>query len=189
MIPVITDENFYCQHLFDSESNLAAIQDFFVSQPTGKGLELYLKNSASSEEGVGSARTYIVKSKMTDEIAAYFTLRSGLFTVSATEDYFHTISAVELSNFAVNSAFRKKFPHMEKIGRTVFTDFILPIVDSARTVIGIQALYIYALPEEHLIEYYKSLGFERLEIDEEQFVHQHVKPKYDEGCIFMYQLL
>ena len=52
MTPIITDENFYCQHLFDSETNFSAIQDFFVSQPTGKGLELYLKNSAPSEEGL-----------------------------------------------------------------------------------------------------------------------------------------
>ena len=25
--------------------------------------------------------------------------------------------------------------------------------------------------------------------EEEKFVHQHIKPKYDKGCIFMYQLI
>ena len=34
-----------------------------------------------------------------------------------------------------------------------------------------------------------SLGFERLEEEGEQFVHQHVKPDYDDGCIFMFQML
>ena len=180
---------FYCQHLFDSETNLSAIQDFSIIQQSGKGLELYLKNSAATEEGFSSARTYVVKSIETDELAAYFTLKSGLFTISASDDYFHTIPSVELANFAVNSTFRQKYPQIERIGKTVFTDFILPIVDSARSIIGIQALYIYALPEEHLIEHYKTMGFRRLSTEKEQFVHSHVKPKYDDGCIFMYQML
>ena len=27
------------------------------------------------------------------------------------------------------------------------------------------------------------MGFHRLDPEDEQFVHQHVKPKYDEGCV------
>ncbi len=58
-----------------------------------------------------------------------------------------------------------------------------------KSMLGIKALYIYALPEDKLIEHYKKLGFQRLSKKEEQFVHSHVKPKYDDGCIFMYQML
>lgn len=44
-------------------------------------------------------------------------------------------------------------------------------------------------PEERLIKYYGQLGFSRLPGEQERFVQRHVKPKYDEGCIFMYQTL
>ena len=53
----------------------------------------------------------------------------------------------------------------------------------------LQDLNIYALPENNLINYYQSLGFSRLSPEEEDFVHQHVKPSYDEGCYFMYQII
>ena len=39
------------------------------------------------------------------------------------------------------------------------------------------------------IEHYKRMGFSRLPENQEKFVQHHVKPKYDEGCIFMYQTL
>lgn len=32
-----------------------------------------------------------------------------------------------------------------------------------------------------------AMGLERLPEDEEKFVHLHIKPKYDEDCIFMSQ--
>ena len=189
VLHALENQKFYCQHLFDSESNIAAIEKFFIEKSSGKGLENYLKNAAVSEEKLNLARTFIVKSKDTHEIAAYFTLKSGLFTVKIDENYFHTIPAAELANFAVNSAFRNNHPEVKEIGQTVFSDFILPIVDSAKEFLGIQALYIYALSYDRLLEHYASLGFRRLAPEKEQFVHQHVKPKYDDGCIFMYQIL
>ena len=187
--PFQTDD-FYCEHLFESAENLQAIQQFDVTQQSGKGLENYLKYMASDEEESSSARTYVVKSKDTGEIAAYFTLKAGLFTVGdEAGDYFYTIPAAELANFAVNSTFRNTHPQIDKIGKKVFSDFILPLVDSVRELLGIQAIYIYALPYERLLEHYASLGFHRLAPEKEKFVHQHVKPKYDDGCIFMYQTL
>ena len=46
-----------------------------------------------------------------------------------------------------------------------------------RTFVGLQAIYIYALPQDKLIEHYKTMGFNRLDEEDEKFVHQHVKPK------------
>ena len=43
--------------------------------------------------------------------------------------------------------------------------------------------------EDKLIKHYKTMGFHRFDPEDEHFVHQHIKPKYDEGCVFMYQLL
>ena len=189
MLFPLENETFYAQHLLDAESNVSDIEAFAVGQQAGKGLELYLKHEAVAEEKDSSARTYLVKSKKTNEIAAYFTLKNGLFTLELSDDYFYTVPAVELSNFAVNAAFRSAHPEIEEIGSSVLSDFVLPLSDFIRSFSGVKALYIYALPEPRLIEHYKKLGFRRLAPEKEQFVHRHVKPKYDDGCIFMYQLL
>ena len=185
----LENKTFYIRHLLDSDSDVVDIQSFSINQPSAKGLEIYLKNEASKDEVMSLARTYLIKSKQTDEIAAYFTLRNGLFTLEIPESSFVTIPAIELSNFAVNSSFRSSHPEIEEIGSTVLADFVLPIADFLRHFSGAKALYIYSLPQEKLIKHYEKLGFMRLEKDEEKFVHQHVKPEYDTGCIFMYQIL
>ena len=50
-------------------------------------------------------------------------------------------------------------------------------------------VYIFALPYEHLIERYKTYGFQRLPESEENDLHRRLKPRYDESCKFMYLLL
>ncbi len=128
---------------------------------------------------------------MTHEIVGYFSLKTGLFTVemSSVEGYFDTIPSVEMSNFAVNALYRANHPDIKRIGEIIFRSFVLPIVKHIQNFVAVKALYIYALPEEKLISHYKSLGFSRLSEEEEAFVHAHVKPKYDDDCIFMYQIV
>lgn len=41
-------EIFTYQHLLDSDENIALIQTFSVKEKTGKGLELYLKNTSAA---------------------------------------------------------------------------------------------------------------------------------------------
>ena len=49
-----------------------------------------------------------------------------------------------------------------------------------------QLLCLYALPDPHLIRYYeKTLGFSRLEDPDANFIYGHIKPKYDQDCVFM----
>ena len=174
-------ELFYYEHLLDSSDNLKLIQEFCVSNKSGYGLERYIRELAESDEKDGSARTYLIKDKFTHEIVAYFSLKTGLFTIDAGNGYFYSISAIELSNFAVNSSYRKKHPDAKNLGSTVFAEFILPLIKYLRTFVGIQAIYIYALPEDKLIKHYKTMGFHRLDPEDEKFVHQHVKPKYDQN--------
>ncbi len=185
----LENENFFIQHIQDNIEDRTAIDSFSVGQKSGKELELYLKHTALVDENASFARTYLVKSKKNCELAAYFTLRNSLFTLDLENDYFYTIPAVELSNFAVNTVFRSTHPEIEKIGYSVLTDFVLPLVNFIRIHTGVKALYIYALPEQKLIEHYERLSFHRLTPEKEKYVHQHVKPKYDDGCIFMYQML
>ena len=75
-----------------------------------------------------------------------------------------------MSNFAVNDNYRINHPEILEIGKTVFLHFILPYVDFMKSIVGVKALYIYALPEDRLIEHYKKFGFQRLSKDEEKFV-------------------
>jgi len=190
----ITNEKFYYEHLLSSVKNLEDLKSFVVNKPTGKGLERYLKSMAELEEYNRSNRTYLVRDKETAEIAAYFSLHTGSFTLKeenqsndAVNTY--TVPSVELSNFAVNSAYREKHPEAKRLGEQVFYRFIIPTVNYGAELFGIQALHIFALPEDELLEHYSTFGFSRLPREMEEYIHTHIKPDYDQNCIFMYQIL
>ena len=192
IVPIETD-HFVYEHLFETEENLTEILSFEVDKPTGKGLEFYLKNMAEYEERKRSNRTYLVRDKKTKEIAGYFSLRTGLFTLDSGREKesddditFYSVPSIELSNFAVNSAYRKQHPEVSKSGKDMFANFILPVAQFTAQIVGVQAMHIYALPEDDLIGHYQSFGFHRLPEEMETFVHEHVKPMYDRNCIFMY---
>lgn len=42
--------------------------------------------------------------------------------------------------------------------------------------LGAKALYIFALPEDKLIQYYQEMGFTRLSEEKEKYVHSQVLP-------------
>ncbi len=194
LLAPIENEKFKYEHLIATTQNLEEIKSFFVEKETGKGLERYLKLMAEPEEYNGGNRTYLVRDKGTNEIAAYFSLRTGSFTLkeqgTGDDDASkYTVPSVELSNFAVNSAYRAKYPEIKRLGEQVFRRFIIPTVKYGAELFGIQAIHIYALPEDELLEHYGSFGFSRLPPEMEAYIHAHLKPDYDTNCIFMYQLL
>ena len=194
LLAPINNEKFKYEHLIANPQNLEEIKSFFVEMPSGKGLEKYLKLLAETEEYNRSNRTYIVRDKETNEIAAYFSLRVGSFTLKEQmqnddDASKYTVPSVEISNFAVNSAYREKHPEVKKIGEQVFTRFIIPTVNYGAELFGIQAIHIYALPQDDLIDHYGSFGFSRLPKEMEEYIHKHLKPDYDDKCIFMYQIL
>ncbi len=194
LLTPIEDKKFRHEHLLSSPSNLDDIQSFEVDKKSGKGLERYIKMLAEPEEYERSNRTYLVRDKVTNEIAAYYSLHTGSFTLKekgqTDEDASkYTVPSVELSNFAVNSAYRKKHPEIQGLGELIFRRFIIPTVNYGAELFGIQALHIYALPEDELIEHYGTFGFSRLPPEMEKYIHEHLKTDYDEKCIFMYQIL
>ena len=184
----IKTEKFYYEHILDSKENKELIKDFKVIYNNAKGLELFLKEAALEDEENNSNRTYLVKDNETKEVVAYFSLRTGLVTMGGEKDFI-TIPSIELANFAVNSCYRENHSESKYLGAVVLSEFIHPIVRYISDFIAVKILYIYALPEEDLIKYYERLGFNRLDKEQERFVHSHIKPDYDTGCIFMYQLL
>ncbi|MCR4713700.1 MAG: hypothetical protein K5751_04900 [Treponemataceae bacterium] len=194
LLAPLNDKKFKIEHLLSSTSNLEDIKSFFVAKNTGKGLENYLKTLAEAEEHDRSNRTYLVRDKETNEIAAYFSLHTGAFTLKAPEQSEedaekYTVPSVELSNFAVNSAYRERHPEIKGLGELVFRRFIIPTVNYGAELFGIQAIHIYALPQDELLEHYSTFEFSRLPPEMEAYIHNHIKPAYDEGCIFMYQIL
>ena len=71
----------------------------------------------------------------------------------------------------------------------IFRELIVPIVYDAAGRIGVKVLYIFSLPFDGLIKRYAQYRFMRLEAEHEADVHSRLKPRYDEGCVFMYQML
>lgn len=182
----LNTEHFTVEHLQNTAENRQLIEGFSAPN-NAKGLEAYLKLQAESDENSNGSRTFLVKDAETGRLACYFSLRSGLIAVRREDDLFDTIPAIELANFAVNDTYRSESAKVAKVGAYTFRRFVQPIVKNVSDLVGVQFLYIYALPKERLIQYYASLGFMRLPSDAESFVYSHVKPAYDRGCIFMYQ--
>lgn len=189
MIPQIENVLFFCEHIFDSPENELLIQHFTVNNPSGKNLARFLKELASNNEKMNADRTYLVKDKATGEIAGFFALRNGLFVMRGANGEKYTIPSIELSNFAVNDRYKTNHPDVHSIGENIFKFLIIPLAKYIQTLTGIQALYIYALPQERLLEHYSTFGFNRLSAEDEKYIYDSVKPMYDEECIFMYQIL
>ena len=121
-------------------------------------------------------------------IVAYFSLRTGLITVSrGMFQGFDAHTGIEISNFAVNSIYRQTSDVIPKLGSYLFYQFILPLVNDISKYVGVEYLYIYALPEDKLINHYKTLGFSTVPFATEKFIYRHVKPVYDKHCRFMLQ--
>ena len=182
----LNTEHFVVEHLHGSLGNQQLVSDFVASN-NARGLEAYLKLQADIDENSNGSRTYLVKDAEMGKLACYFSLRSGLIAVRREDDLFDTIPAIELANFAVNNVYRSEGGKVDRVGAYVFRKFVQPIVKCVADLVGVKYLYIYALPEEKLIQYYNWLGFVRLTYAAEAFVYSHVKPAYDQGCIFMYQ--
>lgn len=156
----------------------------------GKGLEFYLKKVAIHDESIKMSRTYLVKSESTSELVAYFTLRTGLITVSrGIFKGFDAYTGIELANFAVNDLYKEANDVIPKLGSYLFNQFILPLVNEISDDIGAAYLYIFALPQNRLISHYATMGFKTESKKFSRYVYSHIKPIYDRGCVFMYQKL
>lgn len=184
-------DRFCCVHI--SEDDLESIKSFQIANESGGFLARYLKEQAWLDETHNEARTYLVYDNVTDELVAYFSLKAGFVSINERHfmfrSSFDTEPGVELSNFAVNGVYKDNHPNVGRIGMVVFRYFVIPVVKKASEDIGIKIIYIFALPYSSLISYYQSLNFQRLNTLQERIMHARIKPRYDRGCIFMYQML
>lgn len=186
----LNSEIFYCDHI--SEKDIGEIQSFEASNQNGEGLVHYIKQFALNDERNNYARTYIVRDNIDDSIVGYYSLKAGFIAENEKKRLFikrtfDSIPAVELSNFAINNTYKKRHPEYKGLGKIIFNDFILPTVEEGKEHIGISILYIFALPYQRLINNYESYKFRRLSGLQERSMHERIRPRYDAGCVFMYQ--
>lgn len=188
---VIETKHLYCTHLSDLDIN--EIMNFTVVNEEGAGVERFIRFNSYVHEDANLDRSYLVRVKATDELVAYFSLRAGfiaLVSISGTEGSFDSIPGVEISNFAISNDYRQKHPKTKGIGKVVFENIIKPIIRDTANEIGIRIIYIFALPNEKLISYYQeAFDFTRLSEEQENKMHNRIRPEYDRDCIFMYQRL
>lgn len=99
-----------------------------------------------------------------------------------------TMAGVELVHFCVHSPAVQKWNAMElcpqSLGRTMFWNFVVPVIQQVRELVGCEYIYLFAADREkngHLVNYYNQLGFESRE---DLSVS---KPEYDFCCFFMCQ--
>lgn len=181
---------FTCDPILSVPGYKQLITTFTLSR--GKGLENYLKKCAEDEELDHLNNTYLVRDMSSNELVAYFSLKAG--TISLESGLFfrnnrQAIPGIELSNFAANENYKINHNNGIQVGKVIFYDFILPIVKDVSKMVAVNAIYIFALPEDRLIAHYQGMGFNRLTKKAEKSLHRRTKPTYDNGCIFMYQLL
>lgn len=198
-LPFMVETRFLCRELVDSDlyhlstfgmtkkhlkAKAGGVLDF-LRTIDGKG---NVFSQALEENLDNNSRTYLVidKKATKNDLCAYFTLKPGLVPFQIEDESFNTVSGVELVNFAVNAKYRAT--PKNKIGAMTFSDCIMPLVKEVQTIVGAQFLYLYALPIPKLIKTYKDKYlFRKLPSNQEEFVCSHVRPKYDNECIFMYQ--
>ena len=195
---ILRTQTFYCDHI--SAADMVDIANFTVRKPDiALGLEAYIKEQAIEDERMGAMRTYLVRDIITDELAGYFSLKSGMVSLNEREivqedgtmsTTFDTVPGIEVANFAVNNTYLKSHENVTGLGIMIFRSFIRVIAQNSAETIGSMVLYIFALPFDSLIERYRTVySFLRLDTNEENDLHKRLKPYYDQSCIFMYQML
>lgn len=99
-----------------------------------------------------------------------------------------TLAGVELVHFCVHSPAVEKWKTLgmdpRGIGKTMFWQFVVPVIQQVRKLVGCEYLYLFAADSKksgRLVRYYKELGFE---LREDLSVS---KPEYDFCCFFMCQ--
>ena len=194
---VLKNEMFYCEHLTLSRDTMRDIDDFRVTLESGVGLMEYLQDYAFHDEERKIQRIYLVRDIITDELVAYFGLRAGLMSTNEhiivengeESSVFDTISGVELAEFAINEVYSSKHPQRKGCGLIIFHDFIMPIVRKVSSLVGCEILYGYSVDKDgKLLErYINDYHFKRLKPESEKKLHHRLKPRFDAGCIFIYQ--
>lgn len=151
-------------------------------------LKKYLCKVAKKHQSDCINKTFLVREKNSNNLVAFFCLKSATLPYNDKDEVF-LIPAVELTHFAVDERYKNIFDKNAdiKTGEFIFWNFIIPYVNNAKSCIAIKDLFIFAIKNDDLINYYKTrLGFKEIENIDEKIFFEYAKPKYDENCKFLY---
>lgn len=161
-------------------------------------LENYIRYKAVQDQISGQNCTYVVYDRILNCIMAYFSLKAGsvrLYDFYEKENNMQLLPGIELSMFAVNDMYigyagiKRKRTARVGVGEYVYKKYALSIVKDVANKIGVNILYLFALPDDKLVSYYEhKLGFHLPETQNGKRCKPFV-PTFDEGCVFMYQII
>ena len=185
---------FYCEHLKVTEdSKREIVETFSINRENAKSIEEYIKKQSFVDEQEGHARTFLVRDCLTNEIACFFSLKAGFVSadeaITSKGKKFNSIPGIELAEFAVNDKYREKHSEIQHIGTIVFSSFIYKLALQISKCLGAFFLYIFALNQPTLIDYYISLNFRNLSEEEKTNTAHFFTPRYNKNCVFMCQRL
>lgn len=181
---------YYCEHLRLTRKVNEELDEFLISKhPEGKGVMDYLQVQAVHDEAEELMKTYLVRDVVTDELAAYFSVRAGSVKIEFVADEKTGIyPGVELAYFGVNENYIEKHPENKGMGIQIFEKMIIPIAQGMRSFVAAKGIFGYAVNGTTLMErYINSYGFNRLSPENEKKLHENYRPGTDEECIFIYK--
>ena len=165
---------------------------------TAKHLEQSIRDAGRLDDAQ-LLKTYLVFRLPTEddsaetkkELACVFCLRTSSmhFENELSENFFHSIiPCLELVYLAVDKKCRDKHPEIKGIGAATFDAFIVPIVQEISQLCGCKYLFLFAINNTKLIEYYKNqMDFNELPNEQEKFIVNNLKTDDNEDCKFLYQ--
>lgn len=183
--------------------NSKLLTEFTVKEPRDSNanpvfLQEYIRKYAVNDQKTGNNCTYIVYDRILNCAIAYFSLKAGsvrLYDYKYGQNYTKLAPGIEVSMFAANENYNiytnNRIRQTSGIGpgEYVYRKYMLPIIKEVSEKIGVNILYLFALPDDDLISYYNQrLGFYLPEVQENQIYKPYI-PSFDDGCVFMYQIL
>lgn len=184
------NELYYCEHLCLTRKVNDELNEFLiVNHPEGKGVMDYLQIQAVKDETAELMKTYLVRDAITDELAAFFSVRAGSVKLEfVADDKIGIYPGVELAYLGVNDAYIEKHPENKGMGIQIFEKMIIPIAKEMRSYVAIKGIFGYAVNGTTLMDrYINNYGFNRLSPENEKKLHENYRPHTDEDCIFIYK--
>ena len=181
---------YYCEHLQLTREVNDELNDFLISKHReGKGVMDYLQVQAVRDETEELMKTYLVRDAMTEELAAFFSVRAGSVKLEfVADDKVGIYPGVELAYFGVNERYIEDHPENKGMGIQVFEKMIIPIAKEMRSFAAVKGIFGYAVNGTTLMDrYVNSYGFNRLSPENEERLHQSYRPNTDGDCIFIYK--
>jgi ribosomal protein S18 acetylase RimI-like enzyme len=89
------------------------------------------------------------------------------------------IPAIELKMFAIDKKYRGL-----KLSETFLEDIYNVVIGNLLQYIGADALILYAVPSDNVVQMYEKSGFKKMPFDYSMY-----ESHFDNGCIPMYKLI